>query len=449
VSSTMATTAAKPKAAGVVTQPVDINATFRGPTFGSDEIRRILSSTAGPGAAEFRRVVESMEEEASSNPSLKVRIGIGQFYLGRPKPAIELLSGVKDGLGRFYLAQAHSTLGDHRAAAEQFEEAGKLGYRPIESKLRKAGEIRMLGQLDEAEKLIRSTGADGARLAEYSYQMGCILFDRGDSYGAIEYFERAVDMDPHDSRALFSLAVQASRHGNDEEAIRLYERCLSKPPYYLGALLNLGLLYEDKENYGAAQYCFERVLRYDPNNERAILYLKDIEATSSMYYDEDTLKQQQKLEHLLSRPVTDFELSVRSRNCLASMEIKSLGDLTRISEQELLSGKNFGETSLNEVRELMRQHQLVIGQNLHAKAREATTIRDMSPEEQAVLSMSVTDLQLSVRSRKCMSRLGITAVGELLQHTPDELLSAKNFGVTSLNEIRAKLSEHGLKLRND
>ena len=37
--------------------------------------------------------------------------------------------------------------------------------------------------------------------------MGCILFDRGDSYGAIEYFERAVDMDPHDSRALFSLAM--------------------------------------------------------------------------------------------------------------------------------------------------------------------------------------------------------------------------------------------------
>lgn len=308
----------------------------------------------------------------------------------------------------------------------------------------------MLGQLEEAEKLIRSTGADGARLAEYSYQMGCILFDRGDSYGAIEYFERAVDMDPHDGRALFSLAVQASRHGNDEEAIRLYERCLSKPPYYVGALLNLGLLYEDKENYASAQYCFERVLRYDPNNERAILYLKDIEATSSMYYDEDTLKQQQKLEQLLSRPVTDFELSVRSRNCLQSMDIRSLGDLTRISEQELLNGKNFGETSLSEVRELMRQHGLVVGQNLNIKAREAAPVlRDVSPEEQAVLSLPVTELQLSVRSRKCMARLGITTIGEIMQHTPDELLSAKNFGVTSLNEIRSKLAERSLKLRND
>jgi DNA-directed RNA polymerase subunit alpha len=48
-----------------------------------------------------------------------------------------------------------------------------------------------------------------------------------------------------------------------------------------------------------------------------------------------------------------------------------------------------------------------------------------------------------------MARLGITTVGELVTRTPDELLSAKNFGVTSLNEIRAKLSELGVKLRND
>src|SRR5690606_37119486 len=102
----------------------------------------------------------------------------------------------------------------------------------------------------------------------------------------------------------------------------------------------------------------------------ARLYLKDIEATSNMYYDEEMLKQQQRLEQLLSRPVTDFELSVRSRNCLAAMNINSLGDLTRVSEQELLSGKNFGETSLEEVRELMKQHGLSIGQNLHDKQRE-------------------------------------------------------------------------------
>jgi DNA-directed RNA polymerase subunit alpha len=48
-----------------------------------------------------------------------------------------------------------------------------------------------------------------------------------------------------------------------------------------------------------------------------------------------------------------------------------------------------------------------------------------------------------------MSRLNISAIGELLTRSPDDLLSSKNFGVTSLNEIRAKLSEVGLNLRND
>ena len=429
------------------------------PTFGREEVKRVLAAATGPGAAEFRRVVEEVHREAGSNPSLKVRAGIGYFFLGQPDKSAEVLEGCKDSHGRYIRGQALSTLGRHDEAAKDFDEAIKLGENKVECTLRKAGEVRKQLKLDEAIQIIKSTGPEGARQAEYSYQMGCVMADQGDTYGAIEYFERAVDMDPHHQRALFALALQAARQGNDDDAIQFYERCLSRPPYYQGALLNLGLLYEDKENYAAAQYCFERVLRYDPNNEWALLYLKDIEATSSMYYDEETLKQQQKLEHLLNRPVTDFELSVRSRNCLAGMDIRSLGDLTRINEPDLLAGKNFGETSLKEVRELMALHGLKIGQNLHDKGGEAGggggggggggDFRDLSPEEQAVLQTPIGDLNLSVRSRKCMTRLNITTAGELCQRTPDELMGAKNFGVTSLNEVRAKLSELGMRLRND
>ena len=420
------------------------------PSFGREEVKRVLGAATGPGAAEFRRVVDEVHREAGNNPSLKVRAGIGYFFLGQPDKSVEALAGCKDGLGRYYRGQALSTLGKHEEAAKEFDEAIKLGENKVECTLRKAGEVRKQLKLDEAEQIIRSTGSEGARQAEYSYQMGCVMADRGDTYGAIEYFERAVDMDPHHQRALFALALQAARQGNDDESIQLYERCLSKPPYYQGALLNLGLLYEDKENYQAAQYCFERVLRYDPNNEWALLYLKDIEATSSMYYDEETLKQQQKLEHLLSRPVTDFELSVRSRNCLQGMDIRCLGDLTRITEPDLLAGKNFGETSLKEVRELMALHNLKIGMSVNEKARDAAPdFRDLTPEEQAVLQTPIGDLNLSVRSRKCMTRLNITTAGELCQRTPDELMGAKNFGVTSLNEVRAKLAELGMRLRND
>ncbi|MDA1018136.1 MAG: hypothetical protein O3A00_27230, partial [Planctomycetota bacterium] len=120
------------------------------------------------------------------------------------------------------------------------------------------------------------------------------------------------------------------------------------------------------------------------------------------------------------------------------------------SEAELLASRNFGETSLKEVRDLLAENGLHIGQKLGAKRPETfAPPADLSPEQRTVLERPISDLNLSVRARKCMSRLNITAIGELVGRTPDELLGSKNFGVTSLNEIRGKLSDFGLSLRND
>jgi DNA-directed RNA polymerase subunit alpha len=157
---------------------------------------------------------------------------------------------------------------------------------------------------------------------------------------------------------------------------------------------------------------------------------------------------------VLEIPVTDFELSVRSRNCLKKMNIRTLGDLTRVTEQQLLSSKNFGETSLQEIKEMMTSKGLRLGQSLEEGASGGHDLRyrpptSLSEEQQAVLSKPVTDLNLSVRARKCMNRLGINTLGDLIQRTADELLESKNFGMTSLNEVREKLAQYGLTLRGD
>jgi DNA-directed RNA polymerase subunit alpha len=60
---------------------------------------------------------------------------------------------------------------------------------------------------------------------------------------------------------------------------------------------------------------------------------------------------------------------------------------------------------------------------------------------------NVTELELSVRSRKALQRLGINTVGELATRTEAELLGVKNFGQTSLLEIKQRLTEMGLSLR--
>lgn len=437
-------------------EAVDVREVLRGrATFGDEEIRELEEAIAHDQHREvdqeLQLVLEAIVQGDASQDNY-LRAGITSYLLGLHEQAEDCLCNIKDnGLASSYLAACYVSLGRYDEAIEYYDLAAKQGYDPVQSTLLKAGAVRAAGRPDEAEELLRSVAREGATRAEYSYQYGCIYSDRGDMYGAIEYFERAVDIDPHHSRALFSLAGINCLHGNDQEAIRLYERALSRPPLFLGALINLGLLYEDNENYRAAAYCFRRVMEVYPNHERAALYLKDIDASHDMYFDEDSLRSESRMNQVLSIPVTDFELSVRSRNCLQKIGVRNLGDLTELTEQDLLAGKNFGETSLVEIREMMESKGLRLGQSAARSRQQDYGIRqeDLTPQEQAMLSRPVADLNLSVRARKCMSRLGISMLSELTSRTPDELLESKNFGVTSLNEVRRKLADIGMKLRND
>ena len=81
-----------------------------------------------------------------------------------------------------------------------------------------------------------------------------------------------------------------------------------------------------------------------------------------------------------------------------------------------------------------------------ARLYRACTGIDMSMSE---MERPIADLNLSVRARKCMVRLGLNTIGELIRKTGDDLLECKNFGVTSLNEVRDKLTQLNLKLRGD
>ncbi|MEE1180633.1 MAG: DNA-directed RNA polymerase subunit alpha C-terminal domain-containing protein, partial [Treponema sp.] len=63
-----------------------------------------------------------------------------------------------------------------------------------------------------------------------------------------------------------------------------------------------------------------------------------------------------------------------------------------------------------------------------------------------LLTTSVEELELSVRSSNCLKNAGIKTIGELTKKTEDELSKTRNFGKKSLEEIKVKLEEHGLGL---
>jgi DNA-directed RNA polymerase subunit alpha len=137
------------------------------------------------------------------------------------------------------------------------------------------------------------------------------------------------------------------------------------------------------------------------------------------------------------------------------MQIKSLGDLVRKTEQELLSYKNFGETSLSEIEDVLSSKGLRLGmfedENMDEVTRRVLAATRQAEEEasQDILKHSVDELELSVRSRRCLELLGVRLIGDLTAKSKEELLAARNFGRTSLTEIREKLALHGLTLSGD
>lgn len=385
---------------------------------------------------------------------LVLKLGIASFFLGRMERATELLNQAKGALAQFYLGQACNELGRYDQAIPALDAAAKTGYAASEVQLHKAAALRGQGKFDEALKILKSLDSYVHNTSEYLFQLGSIMNSQGEQDKAVAYFEKAVEADGRHAGAMFQLAYNNDRNGNDDEAISLYERCLQLPPARIGTLINLGILYEDHARYDRAAYCFEQVLRVYPNHARARLFMRDASASLSQFFDEDAERGRDRNSAVLDIPVTDFELSVRSRNCLEKMNIRRLGDLIRCTEQQLLASKNFGETSLQEIKQMLTMKGLRLGQGLEptAGAKRPYTSFNMdeySPQEQAQFSKPISDLNLSVRSRKCMSRLGITTVGELASHSGDELLECKNFGVTSLTEVREKLTIMGLRLRGD
>jgi DNA-directed RNA polymerase subunit alpha len=424
-------------------------------TFGPREIEQLQTAFSADFAnyRQLREAVEELEQQEDRSPATTTRLGVCVYLMGRYGRAVETLKAGDGGaLALFYMGKAYFALQQYDEAVEQYEQAKKAGYDADACALARAEAQRYAGDTQGAMATLDNLSGAVEQTAEYLYQRGAtVAAIGGNPDEVVALYERAVAADPRHPGALFGLAMETERRGNDTEALDLYQRSTARFPAHVGSLLNLGLLYEDMQRYDRARQCYQRILEVNPSHERARLYIKDTEASRDMFYDEDAQRKRDRLDQILSVSVTDFELSVRSRNCLQKMGIMTLGDLTRTSEQELLASKNFGETSLVEIREMLHSKGLELGQFAHERREEepAYDPESLSPDEKALLDRPIAELNLSVRARKCMVRLGLTTVGDLVRRSGDDLLECKNFGVTSLNEVREKLTIHGLKLRND
>jgi DNA-directed RNA polymerase subunit alpha len=68
-----------------------------------------------------------------------------------------------------------------------------------------------------------------------------------------------------------------------------------------------------------------------------------------------------RLAEMLAKPIEELDLSVRSANCLKNANIRTLGDLVQRTEREMLSTKNFGRKSLDEIKDVLASLGLSFG----------------------------------------------------------------------------------------
>ena len=83
--------------------------------------------------------------------------------------------------------------------------------------------------------------------------------------------------------------------------------------------------------------------------------------------EEEISAEEQSLYEKLRLPISELELSVRSANCLKEANIKTISDLVRKQEPELLSFRNFGKKSLTEIGDLLKVMGLTLGMKVDPK----------------------------------------------------------------------------------
>lgn len=323
-----------------------------------------------------------------------------------------------------------------------------MGTQTATTILNDIGDLIEQGQLAEAGKALAKVAEKPENRAELKFLRGYLKEMSLDRHGAVTDYEAALAADPDHTESAFRLGVLADQFGDDNAAISYYEKCIARMPAHINALINLAVLYEEHGDLDRAEDCLTDVLDEFPNHVRARHFLKSAQSAHTMIYDEQTLKERERRSAILDMPISDFELSVRSRNCLRQMNIRTLGDLLRTTEYELLSYKNFGETSLSEIKAMLTQKGLRLGQSMEPTEKPAPSAAPaLPPDVVAHANKPVSEMELSVRSRKALQRLGVGTVGELAMRSEAELLSIKNFGQTSLTEIKQQLARFGLSLR--
>lgn len=145
-----------------------------------------------------------------------------------------------------------------------------------------------------------------------------------------------------------------------------------------------------------------------------------------------------------------FSPVVRVRLETEETRVRQKTNYDRLILEIWTDGSVSPEMALVEAAKILRKHlnpfvqYTEVGPRLVVPDRGGAGGIDAALEQK--LNMSIAELKLSSRAQNCLEAEQIHTVRDLVQKTDDELLELRNFGETTLNEVKEKLSQLGLHL---
>jgi len=400
--------------------------------------------------AEFDGVARKL----SSENKAAVRRGEALWLLGRDEEAIQVLKPARASRNRSYIlglcfleeGRPSEAIGPLKEAMEADDSSALISNACCEAKI-------LSGSFDEAESHVGRLLKKKEPGADAWYLKGLLADIQGHHDEAQSGYEKALEVEQGHAKSLFRLAYLMDLRGEDAGALEHYEQLRKLRPMHLNTMMNLGVLYEDRGDYERAAQCFQSVLDYFPGNKRAQLYLRDAEASKTMFYDEEAARRDAKLQQVLGQPVAEISFSPRVRNALQKLNVTTLGELVGRSEEEMLSLPNFGRTSLKEVKEFLSTKGLTLAFGSRpagaAEGEEEVAAAEPGISGTEILQKNLSDIEWSGRIRKVFEKLELVTIQDLLQKTEKDLLKSKNLGQTSIKEIRKRLGQFGLAMHQE
>ncbi len=146
-----------------------------------------------------------------------------------------------------------------------------------------------------------------------------------------------------------------------------------------------------------------------------------------------------------------FSPVVRVQYAVEETRVGQKTNFDRLTMQIWTDGSVDPESALVEAAKILRKHLNPfiqydrLDEPVYAKAKTAN-LPGIDPALESKLAMTLAELNLSVRASNCLDAENISSVRDLVSRTEDALLEVRNFGETTLNEVKEKLASIGLRL---